>query len=129
LEEWVRYAKEHHRYVIFYEECVMDVTEFIHSHPGGKKALINYIYKDVTATLFKVYKHDRQNTLATLKKYIIGRLTPRDRSKGDSHKQPSNSKPKKRVCFQDRCEEKQSSVKIKRGEQKSKTAFEPSPRQ
>ncbi len=99
MEEWVRYAKGQHRYVIFYEECVMDVTEFIYSHPGGKKALINYIYKDVTNTLFKVHQHDRQHTLATLNHYIIGRVTPRDRPNQDTRK-PSNSKPKKRVCFQ-----------------------------
>lgn len=55
----------------------MDVTEFIHSHPGGKKALISYIYKDVTETLFKIYKHDRNNTIETLKHYIIGRISPK----------------------------------------------------
>jgi cytochrome b involved in lipid metabolism len=90
----------------------MDVTEFIHSHPGGKKALINYIYKDVTDTLFKVYNHDRNNTLETLKHYIIGRLSPKENPHRDSYpKQPSKSKPKKRVCFQDRCEDKQNSGK------------------
>lgn len=65
-EEWVLYAKQHHKYIVFYEEKVLDLTQFIHRHPGGKKALLSYIYKDVTDILFKVYKHQPEVTLGTL---------------------------------------------------------------
>lgn len=100
-EEWIQWAKQQHRYIMFHEERVIDVTEFIHAHPGGKKALISYIYKDVTDILFKVYKHPKEQTLATLRQYMIGMVTPRDRSKtvASMTRSPIN-KSKKKVCFQ-----------------------------
>lgn len=35
-------------------------------HPGGKKVLINYIYKDITDLIFKVYPHDKDSTIRKL---------------------------------------------------------------
>jgi cytochrome b involved in lipid metabolism len=97
----VQWAKQQRKYIVFYEERVMDVTDFIHTHPGGKKALINYIYKDITNILFKVYKHPKEQTLATLNQHVIGTLTPRDRSKTYAPRQhsPLPMKEKKKVCF------------------------------
>lgn len=40
-------------------------------HPGGKKALANYVYKDITQILFNIYPHSPQ-ILKKLDKYIIG---------------------------------------------------------
>jgi cytochrome b involved in lipid metabolism len=100
-EEWIQWAKQQHRYIMFHEERVIDVTEFMQAHPGGKKALISYIYKDITDILFKVYKHPKEQTLATLRQYVIGVIAPTDRSKTVASKTRSPiGKAKKKVCFQ-----------------------------
>jgi cytochrome b involved in lipid metabolism len=75
----VLYAKQNRKYIVFYEEKVLDISQFIYSHPGGKKVLISYIYKDITASLFTVFKHHRETTLTTLAQFIIGTITPRKR--------------------------------------------------
>lgn len=48
IDEWVHYGKQHRRCYFFYEDKVLDLSEFILRHPGGKKALANYINKDIT---------------------------------------------------------------------------------
>jgi hypothetical protein len=40
-------------------------------HPGGKKALRNYVYKDISKILFTIYPHS-SSTLSTLNQYAIG---------------------------------------------------------
>lgn len=104
-EEWIQYAKHHHKFIVFYEEKVMDITDFIQRHPGGKKALANYIYKDITDLLFNVYKHEREPTLATLNTLVIGTLPSRNRLNTLSPRTKSplpSSKKKKKVCFRDK---------------------------
>jgi cytochrome b involved in lipid metabolism len=43
-------------------------------HPGGKKALANYINKDITEILFKIYPHKREHTLKILQRYAVGEI-------------------------------------------------------
>lgn len=43
-------------------------------HPGGKKALTNYAYKDITKLFFNVYPHTPQS-LHMLDKYKVGTNT------------------------------------------------------
>jgi len=66
---------------------VLDLTNFMDLHPGGKKALINYINKDITNIIFTVYPHTREKTLKTLKKYMIGYIP-----EGDMRQQKSERK-------------------------------------
>lgn len=58
-EEWVVYAKSTKKQLFFYEDRVLDLTKFMNTHPGGKKALSNYLLKDITDTVFAVYPHKR----------------------------------------------------------------------
>lgn len=74
-EQWAQLGRQKHRYFYFYEEKVLDLTDFIQVHPGGKKALLNYTFKDITDILFKVYPHKKETTLAVLHKYRIGTLS------------------------------------------------------
>ena len=41
-------------------------------HPGGLKAIKNYIFKDVTNILFEVYPHKKDTTVAKLMKFQVG---------------------------------------------------------
>lgn len=50
-------------------------------HPGGKKALENYIFKDITDILFRVYPHKKEETLSKLAKYKIGEIKGRPENK------------------------------------------------
>ena len=75
MEQWAQLGRQKHRYFYFYEEKVLDLTDCIQLHPGGKKALLNYTNKDITDILFKVYPHRRETTLALLSKYRIGTLS------------------------------------------------------
>lgn len=74
-EQWAQLGRQKHRYFYFYEEKVLDLTDFIQFHPGGKKALLNYTNKDITDILFKVYPHKKETTLDILLKYRIGTLS------------------------------------------------------
>jgi cytochrome b involved in lipid metabolism len=58
-EQWIAYAKPLKKCLFFYEDKVLDLTRFMTEHPGGKKALDNYVYKDITDTVFTVYPHKR----------------------------------------------------------------------
>ena len=60
---------------------MLDLTEFIFEHPGGKKALTNYFYKDITDILFKVFPHKKDKTLQTLFKYIVGTIPEHEANK------------------------------------------------
>lgn len=63
---WVAWAIRNKRSIFFFENKVLDLTEFAFSHPGGKKSLENFKYKDITSSLFKVFPHDRLPTLQRL---------------------------------------------------------------
>ncbi len=41
-------------------------------HPGGVKAIKNYVYKDITNIIFLVFPHQKDTTLPKLMKYQIG---------------------------------------------------------
>lgn len=56
---WVAWAIRNKRLIFFYEKKVIDLTDFATIHPGGRKSLENYVYKDITQTLFKVFPHDK----------------------------------------------------------------------
>jgi cytochrome b involved in lipid metabolism len=71
-EKWVIQGKQNCKSYVFYENKVLDLTDFIHSHPGGVKAIKNYVYKDITNILFEVYPHQKVNTLARLMKFQVG---------------------------------------------------------
>ena len=72
LDEWVSWGKEKKRFIAFHKERVLDLTEFVKIHPGGRKSLENYIYKDVSELIFTVYPHKKETTINTLFKYAIG---------------------------------------------------------
>ena len=69
---WVAWAIRKKRSILFYETKVLDLTEFATVHPGGKRSLESYIYKDITQTLFKIYPHNREKTLQRLSQFVIG---------------------------------------------------------
>lgn len=71
-EQWISYAKQRQRYFCFYQEQVLDLTDFVNRHPGGKKAISNYFYKDITEILFGVFPHKPEQTLAVLGRYVVG---------------------------------------------------------
>ena len=48
VEEWIAIAKQNKKFYFFYEDRALDLTCFMNIHPGGKKALVNYVYKDIT---------------------------------------------------------------------------------
>lgn len=58
-DAWVAWGIRNKRSIFFYENKVLDLTDFALIHPGGKRSLECYIYKDITQTLFKVYPHNR----------------------------------------------------------------------
>lgn len=72
FEEWVSWGKQKKRFLTFYKENVFDLTDFVRIHPGGRKSLDNYIYKDVTDLLFTVYPHKKETTMPALNQYIVG---------------------------------------------------------
>ena len=81
---------------------MLDLTEFIPLHPGGKKALANYINKDITEILFKVYPHKKEHTLKILNRYAIGAIrdnTPLKKTILNVNLSADPPKYKKRVCF------------------------------
>lgn len=59
VEEWISWGKKNKRFIAFYKENVVDLTDFLRIHPGGRKSLENFIYRDVTDLLFKVYPHKK----------------------------------------------------------------------
>lgn len=59
VDEWITFSKKSNKNLVFYEDKVLDLSAFMNQHPGGKKALMNYINKDITAILFTVFPHKR----------------------------------------------------------------------
>lgn len=74
-EEWISWGKQSKRFLVFYHENVIDLTDFQRVHPGGKKSLENYIYEDVTDLLFAVFPHKKETTETNLLRYKIGSVT------------------------------------------------------
>ncbi len=80
MEEWKSWGKRKEIELYFYKGSVLDLTTFAKVHPGGKKALKNYVYKDITHLLFTIYHHKRE-ILQTLNKYVIGSILGADLQK------------------------------------------------
>lgn len=59
VDEWIAFAKKSNKNLVFYEDKVLDLSAFMNQHPGGKKALLNYLNKDITNILFTVFPHKR----------------------------------------------------------------------
>lgn len=77
IEQWIYQGKKNCKNYLFFENKVLELTDFMSHHPGGIKAIKNYIYKDVTNILFEVYPHQKDITIARLLKYQVG-LIPED---------------------------------------------------
>lgn len=67
--------------VVFYEDQVIDVTDFKQKHPGGSKSIEKHIGKDVTEFYNKVESHTTKSASRDLKTFCIGRI--KHGSKGD----------------------------------------------
>jgi hypothetical protein len=69
-------------------------------HPGGKKALSNYVFKDITDIIFTVYPHKKESTINTLLSYVVGKIPPADMKQNVKiERQTTPTKEKKKVCF------------------------------
>lgn len=78
VEDWLALTKKTNQNLFFYEDKVLDLTNFMVMHPGGRKALTNYLNKDITTIIFTVYPHKKETTLRTLMKYVIGKIPEGD---------------------------------------------------
>ena len=131
-EEWTNYAKMHRRYYFFFEGKVLDLTDFTSLHPGGKKALTNYVFKDITDIIFKVYPHKRDTTTRVLNRYVVGALDSSNKERKSTPQQgkveKSPFREKKKVCFgeavKEEAEEKHA-VAPKAHKKKSKSGGSP----
>lgn len=107
--EWIAIGHRKSRLYFFYGDKVLDLTEFAFDHPGGEKALRNYVFKDVTEFIFTVYPHRKESTLKVLLKYTIGTIpesefkekngNKKDAKNNDENPKKNESKSKRKVCF------------------------------
>lgn len=74
VEEWISFGKKSNKTIFFYQDKVLDLTNFMSLHPGGKQALRDYLNKDITKIIFTVYPHKKETTIPTLMKYVIGKI-------------------------------------------------------
>ena len=103
VDEWIASSKKLNKSIFFYQDKVLDLSNFMEIHPGGKKALTNYLNKDITNIIFTVYPHKRETTLSTLIKYVIGRIPEEDMRQQPKITRPSTMTPikeKKKVNFE-----------------------------
>jgi len=69
------------------DDCVYDLTNFMHEHPGGSEILLEYAGRDATHA-FEAIGHSRR-ARETLNAYFLGevveedRCTPREGSSSD----------------------------------------------
>ena len=105
-EQWITYAKPTKKQLFFYEDKVLDLTHFMSEHPGGRKALNNYVFKDITEIIFVVFPHKREPTLKILLSYVIGKIPPLEMKQPAKierevtpSKESKEAKDKKKVCF------------------------------
>ena len=73
-----RLQQKSNKNLFFYEDKVLDLSNFMSIHPGGKKALTNYLNKYITNIIFTAYPHSKEKTLKTLMKYVIGKIPEED---------------------------------------------------
>jgi cytochrome b involved in lipid metabolism len=103
-EEWITYAKGRNRSIFFYNGRALDLTAFMFQHPGGRKILTHYTFKDITETIFNVFPHKREQTIQVLLRYVVGSVKKsEDKVKSSSNisekKLGSPTKDKKKVLF------------------------------
>jgi len=102
IDDWIAFGNKANKNIVFYEDKALDITGFMNQHPGGRKALTNYLNKDITSILFTVFPHKKEATLNTLLRYTIGRIPLQDtkaNQKLERAKSPTPIKDKKKVCF------------------------------
>jgi cytochrome b involved in lipid metabolism len=102
-DEWIASSKKSHKSIFFYQDKVLDLTNFMEIHPGGKKALTNYINKDITNIIFTVYPHKKETTQSTLMNYAIGKIPEEDMKQQAKSARPPTLTPvkeKKKVYFE-----------------------------
>jgi len=103
VDEWIALSKKSHKDIFFYQDKVLDLTNFMEIHPGGKKALTNYLNKDITNIVFTVYPHKKETTHSTLIKYVIGKIPEEDMRQHPKTTRPRTLTPvkeKKKVYFE-----------------------------
>ena len=71
LEEVAKHTSESDCWVIVGDQ-VLDVTDFLNDHPGGKKAIMTFAGKDATEEFDML--HDRKVISKYAPKSVIGKL-------------------------------------------------------
>ena len=56
---------------IIIDNKVLDVSSFLHKHPGGVKNLKNYFGKDASDIFHKIHK---KHTHLYMRKFVVGKL-------------------------------------------------------
>lgn len=56
---WIVLADFNKRNIFFYDNLVLDLTDFVKIHPGSSQAILNYEKKDIKPLLFTVYPHSK----------------------------------------------------------------------
>ena len=59
IQDWIEHGRTLHKTIFFYEDNALDLKRFIEMHPGGQKAIMNYLHKDISEIVFSVYPHKR----------------------------------------------------------------------
>lgn len=72
IEQWIVQGQKLCKSYVFYENKVLDLTDFMVDHPGGMKGIKNYVFKDITNIVFEVYPHPRDTTLSKLMRFQVG---------------------------------------------------------
>lgn len=106
-DEWIAYAKGQNRSIFFYDGRALDLTAFMFQHPGGRKILTHYTFKDITETIFNVFPHKREHTIQVLLRYVVGsvkKIEDKVKSNISEKKLGSPTKDKKKVLFDKKLE-------------------------
>jgi cytochrome b involved in lipid metabolism len=73
LEEWLALGRGSDRSLVFFQNKVVDLTTYIDSHPGGKRAIANHLNTDVTTSIFTVFQH-KGTVVQMLLQFVIGEI-------------------------------------------------------
>ncbi len=60
--------------IVIIDDHYFDVTEYIDSHPGGKKILKKFHLKDATYEFNSIKGHGDEYAISLLDKYCIGHI-------------------------------------------------------
>ena len=64
-------AEEKNKLLLIHNDFVYDVTQFLYSHPGGAKALIDYKGKSIDG-IFEKFHYPKGPGKSVMKKYKVG---------------------------------------------------------